>query len=316
MLYFLMKIELSDAVAALRGLFFNIGLYKTNTMRFTFILLALIVTIMANAQTIKVLDGATQQAIPYATVLFYNQGKIVSGMYAGEDGVAAFKGDNFDAAEFSCIGYKTLMVPKENVKDTVLLTQEPYEMAPLTITKTNNGSGQKSVALGFAKSKKSTVVVAKQGAEVAIYIKNSNGKPQTIKSFVFKAEIRENYRTAFRVHFYKKDAYKAGPGEEIAHGDIIKYLNRKSKKAIEVDVLGYQIELPAEGIYAGIEWLSSTNPEGVVLGPDDSNWYNTLIEYNTADASVTYYRYRLNDLKWGVVAKGYNASFGITVLED
>jgi len=54
-----------------------------------------------------------------------------------------------------------------------------------------------------------------------------------------------------------------GPGEELLPENIIIDLNRKVGK-LEVDVSKYNIELPVNGIYVGLEWLGESENNKVI----------------------------------------------------
>lgn len=275
------------------------------------ILLLFFVSLIVKAQTVTILDAATKKPVPFATLLLKQNNKIVYGTYAQEDGVVVLNKTDFDGAEVSCIGYKTFFIAKDNLKDTIQLTKGAIALKEVVITKKIKPS--KPVALGYLKAKRTIEVMAMQGSEAVVFIPNPANEPRVIESFTYKGYTVEGYKFAFRLHFYKIDPATQEPGEELAHEDIVRYVDNKSKRFVETNVSEYGMVMPADGVYAGIEWLSCTDPDGVVAGEKDYKWYNSNVEYTDDEAIITYCRQRLGDAKWIKTYKGHNAAYGIKV---
>lgn len=290
------------------------AIQQTAIVRRLLICLFFISTIPLSAQNIIIADVETKETIPFATVLLKAQDKIVHGDYTSEKGKYKVSTVKFDTAEISCIGYKTKTVPAENLKaGTVFLEKQPYQLDEVKIYK--NSKNTKSSTLGYAKASKKSVVAAKQGGEVVVFIASNYEEPKYIKSFIFKP-YTSSISPAFRIHFYKKMPDTDLPGPEIVKGNIVQYVDNKSRKKVEADIAEYGIEIPPEGIFAGIEWLSATNSEGEIISPKSSEWYNINIEYNShIEGSYTFYRHRLEDMEWKKTLGIHNASFGITVFD-
>ncbi|WP_116789715.1 hypothetical protein [Flavobacterium psychrotrophum] len=279
-------------------------------MKFQIILLFFF-SVIVKAQTVTILDANTRQPVSFATLLLKQGGKIVFGTYASENGTVVFSKVDFDVAEVSCIGYKTVFIAKDDLKNSILLAKDAIALKEVVITKKIKPS--KPVALGYLKTKRTIEVMAMQGAEVVVFIPNPANEPRAIESFTYKGYTVEGYKFAFRLHFYKIDTATQEPGEELAHEDIVRYVDNKSKRFVETNVTEYGVIMPADGVYAGIEWLSCTDPDGVVAGEKDYKWYNSNVEYTDDEAITTYCRQRLGDAKWIKTSKGHNAAYGIKV---
>jgi hypothetical protein len=284
-------------------------------MRHFIVFASLMIYSTCFGQSFKILDSESKSPVPFATALLIENGKPATGYYADEEGSVVISSTKvYDRVELSCIGYAGKTITKDKLADGVIY----LERIAYTLDEVVVSVNAKPTEVGFTKGRGKYHPAAKRGAQAVLFIENAGGKEKRVKSFVFKASTPKKFRTAFRIHFYKKDVLTGMPGEELPHEDIVKYIDAgKGVKAIEVDVTSFGINLPVDGMYAGIEWLSSTNAEGKVLGDEDyEGWYQTNIEYNTdLDVSRTYVKLGLEDLEWKATSSG-NASFWLKVFED
>lgn len=279
------------------------------------VVLLLVIYNFCCAQSLQVLDSETNEPVPFATILFVENNKTGEGYYADEKGKFKIPDSKvFDEVRFSCIGYASKTIAKDKLADgIVLLKRITYQLDEVIVS-----AGAQSSEVGQKVMKGRINTAASLGAQVVLFIENPDKNEKKIKSFVFKSSTPKNYKTAFRIHFYKKDTVSGGPGEEMPHRDIVQYINPgKGIRQVEVDVAPYGILLPAEGLYAGIEWLSSINAEGKVLGRNDyEGWYSTVIEYNCGKGTPqTYYKQELEATEWQAVEK-CNATFWLKVLKN
>jgi hypothetical protein len=281
------------------------------------------------SQQFIIANSLTKEPVPYAAVSCFNAGKIAGGYYSNESGlVLPDKAIAHDRLEIASIGFETRQISKELVKDTVFLYPKAIELTPVTIS--NRLVKPKEVLLGFLNEKKKVnVSSATKSLEAVVYIQNTTGAPATVKSFLFRIKRRTKNRTVFRIHFYEKAEGKAEPGNEILLGDIMAYRDKNTPKLVEVDVLPYNLQLPATGIFAGIEWLGVIDDNGnfIKQAIDDDR---DTIEYNDAvNELLTFHRNRFDGYPWKNTAslkedfkelvkwKNWpNASFGIKILKE
>lgn len=277
------------------------------------------------SQELCVLDSLTKKPLMYTNAKFYLNNKIIGGDYCNEKGKITINKINFDSVEFSQIGYETKIVGKNFIRDTILLNQISILLNEIKIEKKGN---HKITSLGYVNYKKKIRLSAFKGFEIVVYIDNPYKQLKEIQSFLFKVKKGGEFKTAMRIHFYKKDLEKLIPGDEILHEDIIQYIDGKTKEIFEVDVSKYELELPIEGAFIGIEWLGVLDEKSGEFIMNESNWDATYIDVNDKiNLPLTFMRSKLINPKWDntenmkneskniIEYKNYpNASFGIKII--
>ncbi|MFH6943714.1 hypothetical protein [Flavobacterium sp. FlaQc-50] len=279
-----------------------------------------------HAQRVYIFDRDSSKPISFANINYFKADNIINSNYSNESGLIDIKDTNsFDRIEVSCIGYENKSISMESIKDTIYLTKKIISLDEVVIPK------KKDVLLyGYSKFKKKIGISGAKGMQVCAFVENPSEKEKFIKSFLFKIKRSEKYKTAIRIHFYKKATDKIYPGEEILTENIIKYLNGKTKGIVEVDISMYGIELPAEGAFVGVEWLGILDEKTGEFIENKENWSDTSIEYNDAiNEPLTFIKSRLKKNTWSNTEnlkkdfesfdkfKNYpNASFGIEVFND
>lgn len=208
--------------------------------------------------------------------------------------------------------------------DTVAVSPKAILLDTVTISK-NNYNG-KEVLLGLLNKRSKILSSATIGHEIVLYIKNTGNAKAMVKSFSFKVKKWGEHQTAFRVHFYEKTAGSTVPGNEIILDDIVVYSNSKSK-LVEIDVSQYNIELPADGLFAGVEWLGVTDADGKRIVEKDEE-RDSIKCNNAVDELLTFERNRFGNKPWHDTSylkevfadlmkfkNCPNASFGLKVVE-
>jgi len=234
------------------------------------------------SQTLKILDAATQKPIPFATVLLKQEDKIVYGTYCSDNGeviIAANKEYSF--ASFSCVGYKDKTIQKSLLAEIIYLEPEVYSLDEVVLT----GKKLKDTLIGAFENRRETYTEIDTKHQYAYFFENTFKGRAVIKSFVFKvATVR--YKTALRIHILKKIDCKWGykikgdttqyfydsfiPDNDLLNENIIVYINPQKKGTVEVDLSTYNFEIPAEGIFVGIECLAFYDDEGKELNTTES----------------------------------------------
>ncbi len=296
-------------------------------MKNVFLLLFYLIHPLSFSQNIIISDSGTKQPIPFANIFLFKENKVINGYYCNDQGVFNFENSvDYEKIEFSCIGYETkFIVDFSKVKDTIFLVQKNIVLDEIKIKKKNTILTE----LGFCNKKKKLNLSSFKGSEIVVFIKNNSGKDKDINSFLFKIKRQEKYKTAVRIHLYKKATDKIYPGAEILTEDIIQYLDGKLKGLVEVDVSKYGIELPFEGAFVGIEWLGIVDEKTGKFLEGIENWSDTSIEINDEiNQPLTFMRNNLKNKIWSnterlkkdfvkIKYKNYpNASFGIKIYNN
>jgi hypothetical protein len=279
------------------------------------------------SQNIIISDLFTKQPIPFVNILIYKENKILNGFYCNEKGVVNFENSiDYEKIEFSCIGYETKSIVNfSKIKDTVFLIQKSIVLNEVKIIKRNNILTE----LGFCNLKKKLNLSSHKGSEIVVFIYNNFKKAKEINSILFKIRRHEKYKTAVRIHLYKKAYDRIYPGAEIFTEDIIQFLDGKLKGLVEVNVSKYRLELPFDGVFVGIEWLGIVDKNTGEFVEITENSSDTSVELNDEiNQPLTFMRNNLKNINWSdterlknnfvkIKYKNYpNASFGIKIYND
>lgn len=276
------------------------------------------------SQKICVMDSLTKERLPYTTIKLFLNNIMVSGGYCDEKGEIVINKLNFDSLEFSEIGYYKKSINKKLINDTIFLNQNIIELKEVVINKYK----QEVVTLGYINNKKKMQLSAGKGSEIVVFIDNSFNQSRQVKTFLFNLKRKKDFKTAIRIHFYKKKINKSEPSEEIGNEDIIGYLDNKIKGTIEIDITNYNIEFPIEGIFVGIEWLGFFDLLSGKFTTDNFEiWDDIKIDINdNINKPLTFFRSKFINPIWKnseFIKKEFanyinfknlpNASFGIKV---
>ena len=301
----------------------NIG-RKYTFMKTMCFLLLFIIGVSTHAETFTVLDSATKQPVPFATVLLKSDTNIVYGNYCGRDGKIDIDFEkSFDNAEISCVGYQNRIIDKASLTNTILLNKDIIDLDEVVINKTIRNFN----LWGYTNFKMDFIVGLGKGMEEVVFIDNAARTPLLVKSFMFRIEKAKS-KIAVRVHFYKKIANKMEPDEEMLTEDLVTYIEPKTKGAVEVDVSGFNVYLPAEGAFIGIEALGKVD-DATGDFVDDTQYGDVglRLEYNYRQgipATFVRNRFRIkawdnnldNQLGLDDPDKHLNASFGIKTFKE
>jgi hypothetical protein len=273
------------------------------------------------SQNIKIYDIETNRPVSFVTVSYFKNDSFIDSDYCDENGFVVIKNKDFNKIDFSCIGYETKSIIEISNVDTIFLKKKIITLNEVVIQ-----NKKKSFSfLGHSTKKRKISISGSKGFEICEFIENPYKTEKTIKSFLFKIKRRKDYKTAVRIHFYKKLDTKLEPNNEILKQDVVYYFDGKIKELVEVDVSNYNIELPSEGAFIGIEWLGILNEKGDFV-EDLENWNDTSIELNDEISNpITFIKSRYGQTKWHNTEKMKadiakfknfpNASFGIKIFD-
>jgi len=236
----------------------NIGGTILNTMKYLYTLAICFACLIVNAQNLTVLDAATKRPVPFTVVTAILRGEPVSRDYCNQDGTLTVSVKNYEMLQFSCLGYKEVVIKKSDVGAEVLLQPDAFELDEVVI------SGKTDVVtVGYIDKKKLDFSGTAAGFQDAVFIPNTLGSATTVKSFLFKIVNSKN-RFAYRLHFYKPSLMAHTPGEEITHDNIIGFVEKDAKGLTELDLSAYAVEFPLEGVYVSIEGLGTCDANGTI----------------------------------------------------
>jgi hypothetical protein len=203
------------------------------------------------AQSVQLLDSVTQEPIAYAHLVYLSNGKQNGGLYTNPQGKATLANLGAkDSVVITCLGYSSIALAQQALKDTLYLVPQAYALAEVNIYPKGQ---QKTEYLGTSRDKKSQTYTTYSGFKWLVFVANPAKENKLIKQFYFEISKRasEGDYTA-KVIFYENDNDK--PGRQINYEKTI-VVNRETKRKITVDVSDAYLNLPPQGMYVGLEWV-------------------------------------------------------------
>lgn len=292
-----------------------------------FFIIIFLNSVCSISQQLIVKNATTKIPVSYANFSLFKDEQIVQGGYCSKDGEILINKDlKFDNIIVSCIGYENLDVAKGLIlNDTLLLKPTVYHLKEV-IVKSNKK--QEFATLGLPKAKLKSLLGAFKGFEICTFIENPYHETKTIHSFLLKIRNPNKSKVGFRLHLYEIDSIKRTPKKELLTQDIIVIVEGNTKELIEHDVTIYNLELPSNGAFVGIEWFGVFNEETNTF--EGENIENGYIEINDqVNALFTFRRSRFSFFPWSNMErfkkdtaphqhfKNYpNASFGLKVYKE
>lgn len=169
-----------------------------------------------------------------------------------------------DTITISCVGYKSVMLMPgidNKYPDSVRLSVSVKSLREVKV-----GSFE-GITIGDIKKSYNTHRVPNPDEEFAQFIPNDKKIKGTISSiqYVLNDELH-GIEMPFRVGLYTKSPNNIFPDRQLINDTII-VSNREKKRRVSVDVSGYNIELPENGVIVSFETLPASNYK-------DSIWYD------------------------------------------
>lgn len=289
------------------------------------IAISLLVGCISFSQQYVVVNDSTKLPVPFVSYSLYNEGAIIGGGYSNEKGSISIKKE-FSKIVLSCIGYENSELIQNFIKnDTLLLKPVVYHLNEVVI---DPKAKKETALLGNYNTKLKSLLGAATGMEICTYIENPYHEPKTIQSVLFKIRNHSKAKVGFKIHLYERDSLTGEPKRELITQDIVIISEESKKEKIEFNVRAYDLELPANGAFLGIEWLGNLDEESNTF--ENKLGGNGYIELNdSSSAKNTFQRNRFSFYSWVSMEKfksnvkeyvNYNnlpnASFGLKIISN
>ena len=225
--------------------------------------------------------------VPNASIRIFSEDRVF--IFAADDNGKAkinyYRPTDFDTIVVTSVGYKPCKLSCRELKqiNEINLEQQVYALNEV-IVKSKKGKKPRTVKLGNNTPPCYPIssYYIPWGTQAALFIKNEKVTGQIITIRYYMKDIlgQEQHIRPFRVRIYNVDPNTKAPGEDLLKEQIIVSLDKKNW--IEVDVSHYNIQLPPEGVFVGLEVLPveyyislnmvaesdvrRTLPDGTILG--------------------------------------------------
>ncbi|MFT6097052.1 MAG: hypothetical protein ACJAT0_002580 [Nonlabens sp.] len=228
---------------------------------------------LGTSQDITIKDGATNEAIAFATISFGN-GK---GTFADDEGSFRFSKKLYkdvDSLFFSSIGYADLGISVENLPTEIFLSQEADELETVILSAPLTGKYKYRKQKEIGHDNYFDCWLPTVESEIAVKFNRYDGAPTQITQLKLpvvleasqsskKGKLRK-FSTLFRVSFYdvKNDG---GPEDRSLYPSKTFLINQTTDDPFELDIEELKIYIPQNGIFASIQVLGYTEPNGKLI---------------------------------------------------
>jgi len=247
----------------------------------------------------QIIKGVVKDSITNENLSYVNMSLLTKNYGTTTDELGNYnldiKNNTKDTLLISYLGYSLKKIPLNKFKENKVYEinisleeqKEDLEEVMLVVKKAKYTTSKK---LGSKKKKKYPHSLP-FGYESLLYIKNENniGKINTVTFFLKERKNSEydTYPAYFRVNFYKHDKVNNVPGKRLSYESILIKPENKTNK-ITINVSGYHVLFPADGVCVGIEVINpdAKDPENQMYATSPN-----LIETHDKKA-LTWTRFR------------------------
>jgi hypothetical protein len=186
----------------------------------------------------------------------------------------------YDTLTFSCVGYLTKKLAANDpmfVSGHIYLKPANSTLAEVKIV----GKQYKTISLGNNQTKYNWHRVLHPGQMLAQYIPNTQNLSGIILAinYVVNDEVL-GIDKPFRVGLYTKSDGAIFPDSVLLSDTVIVY-NPKKSRTIRVDLSGYKIKFPQNGVIATFEILDTLS-----TGENEKVWYHNRWEYKSPGIDI------------------------------
>lgn len=216
-------------------------------------------SLVAQTVTFKgtVLDKITKEPVVYANISFLKIKKGISSTEKGTFELDITPKDLNRKVHISCLNYQdTIVLAKDLQNKTIYLNPKPYELDEITITQKLDKElvidkyKRRDIKTSFGSSKGNPWIITKFFDYKDAYEETPYLKDVT----VYFGSLLMRKKGKFRIRMYAVDTTNNKPGEDILTDNLVVTMKKVNGK-IKVDLSDYDIEIPKEGLYIGIERL-------------------------------------------------------------
>jgi len=196
-----------------------------------------------------VTSSKSSESVSFATIAVYPSFKVFS---ADEYGQVEIAYRITDTLKVSCLGYLSKSILGKDLQYLSEMSLQPviYQLDEVKIS-----NKIRSEWWGSRGKRTNVSLTLSPGGKLAVFIPNhelSSGRINKVRYFL-ASFMSDGYRFPFRVQLYKVGR-KGQPADPMIN-DVLMVQSEK-RRWFEVDISQYQVALPPEGFFVGIEFLS------------------------------------------------------------
>jgi hypothetical protein len=258
------------------------------------LLFSLIILSEAYGQDILVKDAYSEEPVAFATVSFGDG----LGTFANAQGVFRFSEKiypNIDTLYVSSIGYQELSVAINNLTKEISLIPGASQLATVVVNADLVGKYKTREINEIAHDDYFNCWLPTVESEIAIKIERYEGAPTLISHLKLPIVLEESQRskkgdirkfsTLFRVMFYDVEE-DGSPSFQSYYPTKTFIINQESDEIFELDITDLKISIPKNGVFAAIQVLGYTKPDGELINAKKYREIKTRTGYTKV--STTY----------------------------
>jgi len=209
------------------------------------------------SQNVTLVDSSNMKPIAFAHINYLTSGQQPTGTYTNSFGEATILDlSPNDSVKFSCMGYRSIVLARKYLADTIIMVPQSYELDEVEIILSDQLLTQ---YLGTDRNAKSSPDRSYVSFKSLILVANPYKSNKLIKDFYFEiSRFRTKGKYTVRLIFYKNE--NGQPGEKINYEKIINIV-RKTKREVLVSIEESGLTLPPEGLFVGLERLGCLGSE-------------------------------------------------------
>lgn len=250
---------------------------------------------IASAQKITLVDVNSKEPVSFATISFGN-GK---GTFADGDGIFTLSRKRYpdvDSLTVSSIGYEDLKIAADDVVKTLFMNPSTAQMDAIVILARLDGKFKEEEIDAVVHDNYFDCWLPTVESEVAVKFERQDGSVTSIKSILIPVVLEESqaskkgklraFSTMFRVQFYNVDV-DGSPVRQSTYPSQTVVITEKTDEVHELNVEELNIQIPENGIFAAIQVLGFTYPDGRLI---DAKKYREIKTRSGIEKVSTTYR--------------------------
>lgn len=229
-------------------------------------------SVLCLSQDITITDAQSGDPVAFATISF-GDGK---GTIADDAGVFRFSRKlykDIDSLHISSIGYEEKALATIDLGDHIKLQPATDQLEAIIISTKLTGKFKKKKLKSIAHKDYHHCWLPTVESEIAVRFNRIDGKPTQIESLqlpIVKEESQASkkgklraFSTMIRILFY--DVENNAPAPQSLYPSTTYIITQNSEDVVTVDLENLAINIPKKGIYAAVQVLGYTTPDGKLI---------------------------------------------------
>ncbi len=247
------------------------------------------------AQKITIVNKANEEPVSFATISFGN-GK---GTFADGDGVFTLSRKRYpdvDSLYVTALGFEDLKIATVDVTPTLYMTASTSRMDAIVVFAQLKGKYKEKEVDAIVHDNYFDCWLPTVESEIAVRFDRVDQKITALKSVLIPVMVEESqaskkgklraFSTLFRIQFYNVDP-NGSPARQSTYPSQTFVITQETDDVYELNVEELNIQIPKNGLFAAIQVLGFTYPDGRLI---DAKKYREIKTRRGLEKISTTYR--------------------------